>query len=199
MKTYLKTKWVDGETPVNAANLNKLENAVQELSETSIGPSDLIMKEDGGLMKTVVDGTVVLELSDNFIKTSNDSITSINVISDPLETRGEKDLSLYLAEETDHFTAMYGDKKIFPVTQSSYVQVEGEDIGLNEYLEKKFNDLYQYFSQVTENLKSEIITLKETISELKTDLDYLESFIEDAGITTTTTTKDPNSTVIKPL
>lgn len=72
-------------------------------------------------------------------------------------------------------------------------------MGLNEYLEKKFNDLYQYFSQETENLKSEITALKETVSELKTDLDYLESFIEDAGITTTTTTKDPNSTVIKPL
>lgn len=200
MKTYFKTKWVDGETPVNAANLNKLENAVQELSETSIGPSDLIVKEDGGLKKTVIEGAVVLELSDNFIKTSNDSITSINVISDSLEIKGEKDLSLYLAEETDHYTVMYGDKKIFPITQSSYVQVEGEDsMGLNEYLEKKFNDLYQYFSQETENLKSEITALKETVSELKTDLDYLESFIEDAGITTTTTTKDPNSTVIKPL
>lgn len=90
MKTYFKTKWVDGETPVNAANLNKLENAVQELSETSIGPSDLIVKEDGGLKKTVIEGAVVLELSDNFIKTSNDSITSINVISDSLEIKGEK-------------------------------------------------------------------------------------------------------------
>ena len=68
MKTYLKTKWVDGETPVNAANLNKLENAVQELSETAISPSDLDVKENGGLKKTLNDGKVILELSEHFLQ-----------------------------------------------------------------------------------------------------------------------------------
>ena len=31
--SYTPTKWVDGETPVNAQNLNKLENAVKANSE----------------------------------------------------------------------------------------------------------------------------------------------------------------------
>ena len=31
MKTYQKTKWVDNKTPVNAKNLNKIEDAISDL------------------------------------------------------------------------------------------------------------------------------------------------------------------------
>lgn len=40
-KVYIKTKWIDDETPVNAANLNKLENAISDLYQSTIGPADL--------------------------------------------------------------------------------------------------------------------------------------------------------------
>lgn len=39
---YKKTFWVDGETPVNAQNMNKIEDAIQELAKLSICPSDLV-------------------------------------------------------------------------------------------------------------------------------------------------------------
>lgn len=34
-KSYTKTTWVDNKTPVNAKNLNKIENALSELYETA--------------------------------------------------------------------------------------------------------------------------------------------------------------------
>lgn len=38
---YKKTFWVDGETPVNAQNMNKIEDAIQELADTSLKCSNL--------------------------------------------------------------------------------------------------------------------------------------------------------------
>ena len=30
---YIKTSWIDNKTPINAANMNKIENAISEFSE----------------------------------------------------------------------------------------------------------------------------------------------------------------------
>lgn len=38
---YIKTTWVDNKTPVNAANLNKIENALVDLYQNAISVSDL--------------------------------------------------------------------------------------------------------------------------------------------------------------
>jgi hypothetical protein len=43
MKTvYFKTKWVDNKTPVNAANLNNIENGLETLFNTSISNAEII-------------------------------------------------------------------------------------------------------------------------------------------------------------
>lgn len=42
---YIKTKWVDSKTPVNAANLNKIENAIYDLYQNTISPSELVEGE----------------------------------------------------------------------------------------------------------------------------------------------------------
>lgn len=34
--SYNPTTWVDGETPINAANLNKLEQGLKQVSEQSV-------------------------------------------------------------------------------------------------------------------------------------------------------------------
>lgn len=38
---YIKTTWIDNKTPVNAANLNKIENALVDLYQNSLSVSDL--------------------------------------------------------------------------------------------------------------------------------------------------------------
>ena len=37
---YIKTTWVDNKTPVNAANLNKIENAILDLYQNALSVSD---------------------------------------------------------------------------------------------------------------------------------------------------------------
>lgn len=37
---YIKTTWVDNATPVNAANLNKIENAITDLYQNALSVSD---------------------------------------------------------------------------------------------------------------------------------------------------------------
>lgn len=37
---YIKTTWVDNKTPVNAANLNKIENAIVDLYQNALSVSD---------------------------------------------------------------------------------------------------------------------------------------------------------------
>lgn len=46
MKDYKKTKWVDGKTPVNAQNLNKIEDAVKYLFDNSLS-KDSISEGEG--------------------------------------------------------------------------------------------------------------------------------------------------------
>ena len=43
---YIKTTWIDNKTPVNAANLNKIENAISDLYTNAISPSE-ILEGDG--------------------------------------------------------------------------------------------------------------------------------------------------------
>ena len=40
--TYFKTRWVDNQTPVNAANLNNIENGIDTLFRTSVSNSELV-------------------------------------------------------------------------------------------------------------------------------------------------------------
>ena len=37
---YVKTNWVDNATPVNAANLNKIENAITDIYQNALSVSD---------------------------------------------------------------------------------------------------------------------------------------------------------------
>lgn len=48
---YVKTQWIDNKTPVNAANLNKLENALHYLYSNCVGYSEL--KEGKGISISV--------------------------------------------------------------------------------------------------------------------------------------------------
>ena len=57
MKRYIKTEWIDNRTPVNAKNLNKIEDALETLSIDSLDISKIqgvngikvVTKDDGGV------------------------------------------------------------------------------------------------------------------------------------------------------
>ena len=55
---YEKTNWVDGVTLVNAEKLNKIENAIQELADTSLMCSNL--KGEGGIKISSSCGNVII-------------------------------------------------------------------------------------------------------------------------------------------
>lgn len=61
--TYLRTKWVDGHTPVNSANLNKIENAIYDIYSNTPSKSQIIGK-DTNIVETGIDekGNVVIDI-----------------------------------------------------------------------------------------------------------------------------------------
>ena len=44
--SYTKTNWVDGETPINAANLNNIENGIAELFDAIFPIGQIVIKGD---------------------------------------------------------------------------------------------------------------------------------------------------------
>lgn len=58
---YNKTTWVDNETPVSAANMNKIENALETLYNLSLSPSDF--NTNSQIKPTVNDGEISLSFN----------------------------------------------------------------------------------------------------------------------------------------
>lgn len=68
---YTKTKWVDGKTCVNAANLNKIESGIENLYRNAIGESQLQEGDGISLNKDPMTGNITIG-----IKTENDLVSS---------------------------------------------------------------------------------------------------------------------------
>lgn len=68
---YTKTKWVDGKTCVNAANLNKIESGIENLYRNAIGESQLQEGDGISLNKDPMTGNITIG-----IKAENDLVSS---------------------------------------------------------------------------------------------------------------------------
>ena len=68
---YTKTKWVDGKTCVNAANLNKIESGIENLYRNAVGESQLQEGDGISLNKDPMTGNITIG-----IKTENDLVNS---------------------------------------------------------------------------------------------------------------------------
>ena len=68
---YTKTKWVDGKTCVNAANLNKIESGIENLYRNAVGESQLQEGDGISLNKDPMTGNITIG-----IKTENDLVSS---------------------------------------------------------------------------------------------------------------------------
>lgn len=76
---YIKTTWVDNKTPVNAANLNKLENAVYDLYNNALSPSDIV--EGNGIKLDITENKKlqISTTSDIMASTSCQGVEVVNV------------------------------------------------------------------------------------------------------------------------
>ena len=77
-KTYNKTKWIDKRTPVNAQNLNKLEEAVKYLYDTAL--EEGFIKQGEGI-KISEDGTISVDSP----VMQSESLSGIEFITDEEE------------------------------------------------------------------------------------------------------------------
>ena len=68
---YTKTKWVDGKTCVNAANLNKIESGIENLYRNAVGESQLQEGDGISLNKDPMTGNITIG-----IKAENDLVSS---------------------------------------------------------------------------------------------------------------------------
>ena len=68
---YTKTKWVDGKTCVNAANLNKIESGIENLYRNAVGESQLQEGDGISLNKDPMTGNITIG-----IKAENDLVNS---------------------------------------------------------------------------------------------------------------------------
>ena len=78
--TYNKTQWVDNSTPVNAENLNNIENGISNLYSNAIGLSELI-EGDGIEIKNTNSG-VSFGLSFRMVDTKPESSSSNGNVGD---------------------------------------------------------------------------------------------------------------------
>lgn len=80
MKTvYVKTTWIDDKTPVNAFNLNKIENAIYNLYASALTPSELTNGK-GIKVNTTKNNSVEISV-DETVMMSNTSL-GIEIIED---------------------------------------------------------------------------------------------------------------------
>ena len=80
---YVKTNWVDNKTPINAANLNKIEGAIADLYTNALSVSDI---SDGKGINLDITQDKKLEISvAEDIMTSNSCCGIEMVMGEPVE------------------------------------------------------------------------------------------------------------------
>lgn len=93
--TYNKTRWVDGKTPVNANNMNKLESAIKELYDGALEVG-MIQAGDGIKVSTTDGINLKISVGDEIMKSS--SIQGIEVITELPGTLERNKLYLLLRD-----------------------------------------------------------------------------------------------------
>lgn len=75
---YKKTKWVDGVTPVNAANLNHIEKGISDLYSSALGVSNV--QAGDGIEISNEDCKLVFSVKNDIIRSF--SVKGIEVITE---------------------------------------------------------------------------------------------------------------------
>ena len=73
---YIKTSWIDNKTPINAANMNKIENAISDLNINALSPSEIVEGEGINISQTK-DKKLEFSVAENILR--SDSCSGIEV------------------------------------------------------------------------------------------------------------------------
>lgn len=73
---YIKTSWIDNKTPINAANMNKIENAISDLYINALSPSEIVEGEGINISQTK-DKKLEFSVAENILR--SDSCSGIEV------------------------------------------------------------------------------------------------------------------------
>ena len=95
MKSYVKTKWVDGTTPVNAANLNKIEKGISDIAAVALSPSDI--KQGAGISIETSGGGVTISANKDVMLST--SIVGIEMVSE-LPSEFKQNVIYYVVSES---------------------------------------------------------------------------------------------------
>ena len=173
-KIYSKTYWIDHETPVNAKNLNKIEDALYELSEKSLRPSDLFVKDNGGLEVTTSCGYVYLNLDDSVLR-SSENLKKIDVLSDLSEYDPtiNGNLCFLINDDKKNYKLIYNGEQYSTELNVSYINYD-ENTSLVEFFEKEKNEVYSEIKKENNNLRDEwSITIDELIAPFTKKIEEL--------------------------
>lgn len=106
MINYQKTNWVDGETLVNAENLNKIEKGIESVSKQALSLSDLTggngIKIDG---TETEDGKMGIKLSINPSEIANSLFQPLSI----------EDITEDFTPDTSKFYLVYEGSKIVKI------------------------------------------------------------------------------------
>lgn len=105
MKQYKKTVWVDGQTPINASNLNKIETALSEISKLALAPSDLTSLNEKEIKVGSDCGKITFGIGENILRTDN--INAINIINSNGENSDKKSDITFVVSSSDEMDSMF--------------------------------------------------------------------------------------------
>ena len=126
---YTKTKWVDGKTCVNAANLNKIESGIENLYRNAVGESQLQEGDGISLNKDPMTGNITIGIKAENDLVSSSAVGRIEVVEsmpaepDPMCMYFVKDL------DTGKFDLVFGGINLLSTISSADVplaKLEGE-------------------------------------------------------------------------
>lgn len=126
---YTKTKWVDGKTCVNAANLNKIESGIENLYRNAIGESQLQEGDGISLNKDPMTGNITIGIKAENDLVSSSAVGRIEVVE---SMPAEPDPScMYFVKDLDtgKFDLVFGGINLLSTISSADVplaKLEGE-------------------------------------------------------------------------
>ena len=196
-KIYNRTYWVDHETPVNSENLNKIEEALYELSEKSLRPSDLHITEDSALTLETNCGHVYLG-TNNTVHRTSDTLKKIDVITEEYNYDSTIQGNLgFLIKKTDSgenvYKLIYDGEEYSPKLNISFINYDenqtledflrDEQDQVRDEIKQNNNSLLIDFNRILSDanlvLTKKIEELTRKLNTLSTKCDMLEDKIKD--------------------
>ena len=126
---YTKTKWVDGKTCVNAANLNKIESGIENLYRNAVGESQLKEGDGISLNKNPETGDIVVGIKEENDLIRSSAVSKIEIVSSMPADPDPNCMYFVKDTTTGKFDLVFGGINLLSTISSAEVplaKLEGE-------------------------------------------------------------------------